>query len=58
MYYGSTSYNRRNFNPKDLVTTGLNTAQITEKKKQHAKDLNIDERISLFQDQLAGQICL
>ena len=58
VYYGSTSYNRRNFNSKDLVTTGLNTAQITEKKKQHAKDLNIDERITLFQDQLAGRICL
>ena len=58
MHYGSTSYNRRNFNSKDQVTTGLNTAQITEKKKQHAKDLNIGERISLFQDQLAGQICL
>ena len=55
VYYGSTSYNRRNFNSKDLVTTGLNTAQITEKKKQHAKDLNIDERISLFQDQLADE---
>ena len=55
VYFGSTSYDRRNFNSKDLITTGLNTAQITEKKNQHAKDLNIDERISLFQDQLADE---
>ena len=54
-YFGSTSYDRRNFNSKDLVTTGLNAAQITEKKKQHAKDLNIDDRITLFQDQIADK---
>ena len=45
----------RNFNSKDISTTGLNTAQITEKKKQHAKDLNIDDRTDLFQDQLADE---
>ena len=55
VYFGSTSYDRRNFNSKDLVTTGLNAAQITEKKKQHAKDLNIDDRITLFQDQIADE---
>ena len=45
IYYGNTAYERRNFNSKDIDTTGLNTAQITEKKKQHAKDLNIDNRM-------------
>ena len=49
--YGNTAYERRNFNSKDVTTTGLTTAQVTEKKKQHAKDLNIDERIDLFHDQ-------
>ena len=55
VYFDSTSYDRRNFNSKDLVTTGLNAAQITEKKKQHANDLNIDDRITLFQDQIADE---
>ena len=55
VYFDSTSYDRQNFNSKDLVTTGLNAAQITEKKKQHAKDLNIDDRITLFQDQIADE---
>ena len=55
VYFDSTSYDRQNFNSKDLITTGLNAAQITEKKKQHAKDLNIDDRITLFQDQIADE---
>ena len=55
VYYGNTAYERRNFNSKDIDTTGLNTTQITEKKKQHAKDLNIDDRIDLFHDQLADE---
>ena len=55
VYYGNTAYEGRNFNSKDLDTTGLNTAQITALKKNHAKDLNIDERIELFHDQLADE---
>ena len=55
VYYGNTAHERRNFNSKDISTTGLNTAQITEKKKQHAKDLNIDDSIDLFHDQLADE---
>ena len=53
VYYGNTAYERRNFNSKDISTTGLTSAQITEKKKQHPKDLNIDDRIDLCHDQLA-----
>ena len=45
IYYGNIASERRKFNSKDIDTTGLNTAQITEKKKQHAKDLNIDDRM-------------
>ena len=55
VYFANTNYERRNFNSKDIVATGLNTAQITEKKKNHSKDLNIDERISLFHDQIADE---
>ena len=55
VHYANTGYERRNFNSKDISTTGLTTDQITEKKKQHAKDLNIDDRIDLFHDQLADE---
>ena len=55
VYYGNTAFERRNFNSKDITTTGLTTAQVTEKKKQHVKDLNIDERIDIFHDQLADE---
>ena len=55
VYYGNTAYEMRNFNLKDITTTGLTTAQVTEKKKQHAKNLNIDERIDVFQYQLADE---
>ena len=55
VYYGNTAYERRNFNLKDISTTGLTAAQVKEKKKQRAKDLNIDNRIDLFHDQLADE---
>ena len=55
VYYGNIAYERRNFNSKDILTTGLTTAQATEKKKTHAKDLKIYERIDLFHDQLADE---
>ena len=55
VYYGNTAYDRRNFNSKYLVTTGLNATEITAQKKNHAKDLNIDERIELFHNQLAEE---
>ena len=33
----------------------MNTAQIAEKKKLHATDINIEERISLFQNQIKNE---
>ena len=48
-------YGRRNFNLKDLVTTGLNATEIAALKKNHPKDLNIDERIELFHDQISEE---
>ena len=55
VHLAKTSYNRRNYNSKDLTFTGLNTAQIAEKKKLHATDINIEERISLFQNQIKNE---
>ena len=55
IYYGNTAYERRNFNSSNLVTAGLNTAEITALKKSHAKDLNRDDIINLFHDQLADE---
>ena len=55
VYYRNTAYERRNFNSSDPTTTGLNANQIANLKKNHAKDLNIDERIELFHDQLANE---
>ena len=52
VYFASPSYERRNHNSKDLTYTGLNVAEQTKKKKQHAKDLNIDDRITKFHDQI------
>ena len=52
VYSANVLYDRKNHNSTNVNLTGLNTAQQTERKKKHAKDLNIDERISLFQNQL------
>ena len=55
VYYGNTPYERRNFNSKNLTTTGLSTAEITTSKQYHAKDLNTDDRTELFHDQLGEE---
>ena len=51
----SKTYKRRNHNGKNITTTGLNATQITTAKKQHVKDLNIDDRIKLFKNQLKNE---
>ena len=55
MYFSSENYQRRNHNSKDLTYTGLNAAQQTLKKQLHSTDLNIDDRISLFKEQLKNE---
>ena len=55
VYFANTNYDRKNFNSQDIVTTGLSTVEITKKKKQHAKDLNIDDRIDLFEYQIVEE---
>ena len=54
-YFASENYERRNPNSKDLTYTGLSAAQQTLKKQLQAKDLNIDDRISLFKEQLKNE---
>ena len=55
MYFAQVGYVRRSCNSKDLTFTGLNAAETTAKKQNHAKDLNIDDRISIFQEQLKNE---
>ena len=39
VYFASKSYDRRNYNSKDLTYTGLTTAETTAKKKKSCKSL-------------------
>ena len=55
VYFASENYERRNHNSKDLTYTGLNAAQQTLKKQLHDKELNIDDRLSLFKEQLKNE---
>ena len=48
-------YERRNYNSANLTYTGLNAAEQLAKKKSHATDLNIEDRTTLFQDQLKSE---
>ena len=52
MHFASKTYERRNHNGTSINTTRLNATEIAATKKQHAKDLNIEDRIKLFQNQL------
>ena len=55
VYLAQVGYDRQNYNSKDLTFTELTTAQQTEKKKLHAADLNIEDRITLFKEQLKNE---
>ena len=55
VYFASETYDRRNHNFSGVSTTGLNATEIATAKKLHAKGLNIDERISLFKNQLKNE---
>ena len=50
-YFPSESYERRNHNFSGVSTTGLSSKEIVQGKKS-CKRLKIDERISLFKNQL------
>ena len=55
VYYISTSIDRRIHDGSEFTTTGLNATQIATAKGNNAKDLNIDERISKFKNQLKDE---
>ena len=52
VYYNDVNVDRRNHNGGGLTTTGMNVGQIATFKKNYAKDLNIDERITKFKEQV------
>ena len=52
VYYNEVTKERRNHNGTGIVTTGMNATQIATAKKNNAKDLNIDDRITKFQNLL------
>ena len=55
VYFVQTTYDRRNYNETNVVVTGLSVNDALLKKQAHAKDLNIDKRIDLFQNQLKNE---
>ena len=55
VYFAKKEYDRRNYNSQGLTLTGLNAADATAKILDHTRNLNIDERISLFQNQLKNE---
>ena len=55
VYYNDVTIDRRIYNGDRITTTGMNATQIATTKKNYAKDLNIDERISKFQEQLKNE---
>ena len=50
VYYTDVNIDRRNHSGDGLATTGLTEAQIITLKKNYAKDLNIDDRITKFEN--------
>ena len=55
VHFAKKEYDRRNYNSQGLTLTGLNAADATAKILDHTRNLNIDERISLFQNQLKNE---
>ena len=55
IYFAITLYDKRNHNSTNVVVTGLTAEKQTERKQKQAKDLNIDERIEFFKNQLKNE---
>ena len=55
VYFHQTTINRRIHYGSDFTATGLNATQIATSKNNNAKDLNIDEWITKFKDQLKDE---
>ena len=55
VYYNDVNIDRSNHNSGGLTTTGMNTPQIATLKKNYAKDLNIDDRITKYKEMLKDE---
>ena len=55
VYYADTGIDRRNHNANGVVVTGLTNTAAASKKAAYAKDLNIDQRIAKFKEQLKNK---
>ena len=55
VYFADLNYDRRNFNSKGLDYTGLSASDIALKEASHAKVLNINNGINLFQNLLKNK---
>ena len=53
--YNDVNIERRIHNGDRITTTGMNATQMTSSKKNYAKDLNIDDRITKFKEQLKNE---
>ena len=56
VYFTDVEIDRRNHNGDGVPVTGLNNATALAKKQSHAKDLNIDGRITKFNAQLKNYV--
>ena len=55
VYYNNVNIETRNDNGAGINTTGMNASQIATAKKNYAKGLNIDDRITKFQAMLKSE---
>ena len=53
--YADVGIDRRNHNGDGVPVTGINNAAATAKKQAYAKDLNINDRITKFKNQLKNK---
>ena len=55
VYYPNVNIDKRNHNGDGISTTGLSAADIAILKRNYARDLNIDNRITKFQAMLKNE---
>ena len=55
VYHNNVNIERRNHNGAGLTATAMNATQIATLKKNDAKELNIDDRISKFKEMLKNE---
>ena len=55
IYYTNVNIDKRNHNGDGISTTGLSAADIAILKRNYARDLKIDDRITKFQTMLKNE---